>query len=55
MSGKSSSSNGLPKNFISAMSTLFDIMDDQNTGFIKLSEIEERWQDDGAQVIISIN
>ncbi|XP_051175542.1 suppressor APC domain-containing protein 2 isoform X2 [Leptopilina boulardi] len=41
--------DGLPKNFISAMKTLFDIMDDQNTGFIKFSDIEERWQDDGAQ------
>lgn len=46
-----SSSDGLPKSFISAMKTLFDIMDDQNTGFIKFSDIKERWQDDGAQVM----
>ncbi|XP_043463167.1 suppressor APC domain-containing protein 2 isoform X1 [Leptopilina heterotoma] len=44
-----SNSDGLPKSFISAMKTLFDIMDDQNTGFIKFSDIKERWQDDGAQ------
>ncbi|KAK8379910.1 hypothetical protein O3P69_019730 [Scylla paramamosain] len=39
----------LPKPFVSAMRTLFDIMDDQRCGYVKLSEIERRWQDDGAQ------
>ena len=49
---QTSSSDGLPKNFISAMRTLFDIMDDQNTGFVKFSDIEGRWKDDGTQVIV---
>ncbi|XP_058451134.1 suppressor APC domain-containing protein 2 [Malaya genurostris] len=40
---------GLPKPFVSAMRTLFDIMDDQKTGFVKLSDIENRWQDDGSK------
>ncbi|XP_017892312.1 suppressor APC domain-containing protein 2 isoform X1 [Ceratina calcarata] len=40
---------GLPKHFVAAMRTLFDIMDDQNTGFVKFSDIEARWQDDGTQ------
>ncbi|KMQ91892.1 hypothetical protein RF55_8188 [Lasius niger] len=31
------------------MRTLFDIMDDQNTGFVKFADIEGRWQDDGTQ------
>lgn len=39
----------LPKSFVTAMRTLFRIMDDQNTGFVKYSDIEERWQDDGTQ------
>ncbi|XP_066589718.1 suppressor APC domain-containing protein 2 isoform X2 [Prorops nasuta] len=46
---QSSTSDGMPKNFVSAMRTLFDIMDDQNTGFVKFSDIEGRWQDDGSQ------
>ncbi|XP_050702344.1 homeobox protein Hox-A3-like [Eriocheir sinensis] len=41
--------DGLPKPFVNAMRTLFDIMDDQRSGYVKLSEIERRWQDDGAQ------
>ncbi|XP_013200692.1 suppressor APC domain-containing protein 2 [Amyelois transitella] len=36
----------LPKQFISAMRTLFDIMDDKHTGFVKLTDIENRWRDD---------
>ncbi|XP_033223540.1 suppressor APC domain-containing protein 2 isoform X2 [Belonocnema kinseyi] len=46
---QTSSSDDLPKHFISAMRTLFDIMDDQRTGFVKFSDIEGRWQDDGTQ------
>lgn len=38
--------DGLPKYFVAAMRTLFDIMDDQNSGFIKYADIECRWQDD---------
>ncbi|XP_063608606.1 suppressor APC domain-containing protein 2-like [Penaeus indicus] len=41
--------DGLPKPFVNAMRTLFDIMDDQRTGYVKFSEIERRWQDDGTQ------
>lgn len=36
----------LPQQFVSAMRTLFDIMDDKHTGFVKLADIENRWQDD---------
>lgn len=46
---QNSGADGLPKHFVSAMRTLFDIMDDQNTGFVKFSDIEGRWQDDGTQ------
>lgn len=46
---QTSGADGLPKHFVTAMRTLFDIMDDQNTGFVKFSDIEGRWQDDGTQ------
>ncbi|XP_012258431.2 suppressor APC domain-containing protein 2 isoform X2 [Athalia rosae] len=41
--------DGLPKGFVTAMRTLFDIMDDSSSGFVKFADIEERWQDDGTQ------
>ncbi|XP_053695772.1 suppressor APC domain-containing protein 2 [Sabethes cyaneus] len=47
--GAGSHAEGLPKPFVSAMRTLFDIMDDQKTGLVKLSDIEDRWQDDGTK------
>ena len=34
---------GLPEKFVSAMRTLFDVMDDKKTGFISLADIESRW------------
>ncbi|XP_046961906.1 suppressor APC domain-containing protein 2 [Vanessa cardui] len=36
----------LPKQFVLAMRTLFDIMDDKHTGYVKLTDIENRWRDD---------
>uniref|UniRef100_A0A182NF63 Suppressor APC domain-containing protein n=1 Tax=Anopheles dirus TaxID=7168 RepID=A0A182NF63_9DIPT len=41
--------DGLPKAFVAAMRTLFDIMDDRKTGCVRLADIEERWQDDGSK------
>lgn len=39
----------LPKTpFVAAMRTLFDIMADQSTGFVRLSDIEKRWQEGSA-------
>lgn len=46
---QSSKVNELPTSFVNAMRTLFRIMDDENSGFVKYSDIEERWQDDGTQ------
>lgn len=43
------STNGmdsLPKQFVLAMRTLFDIMDDKNTGYVRLTDIQDRWRDD---------
>lgn len=39
----------LPKQFVTSMRTLFDIMDDKKNGFVKLTDIEHRWQDNGAK------
>lgn len=44
-----SSLENLPKKFVSSMRTLFDIMDDKRTGFVRLVDIEARWQDDGSK------
>lgn len=41
--------DNLPKPFVNSMRTLFDIMDDKRTGFVRLSDIEQRWQDDGSK------
>ena len=38
--------SGLPEKFVSAMRTLFDVMDDNKTGFISLADIESRWCSD---------
>lgn len=46
---QSSTLDSLPKQFVNAMRTLFDIMDDKHTGFVNFSEIENRWQDDGSK------
>ncbi|XP_067003053.1 suppressor APC domain-containing protein 2 isoform X2 [Anabrus simplex] len=46
---QSATLDGLPKQFVGAMRTLFDIMDDKRTGYVKFSEIENRWQDDGTK------
>ena len=37
---------GLPRNFVAALKSLFDELDDQKTGFIKLADIECRWREE---------
>ncbi|KAL1117243.1 hypothetical protein AAG570_004569, partial [Ranatra chinensis] len=41
--------DGLPKQFVAALRTLFDILDDKASGYVKFSDIEKRWQDDGTK------
>ncbi|XP_076352026.1 suppressor APC domain-containing protein 2-like [Tachypleus tridentatus] len=41
--------DGLPKTFVSAMRTLFEILDDRKTGFVKFTDIESRWQENGTK------
>lgn len=46
---QSSTLDSLPKQFVTAMRTLFDIMDDKATGYVNFADIENRWQDDGSK------
>ncbi|KAK9499777.1 hypothetical protein O3M35_002749 [Rhynocoris fuscipes] len=46
---QSSALEGLPKQFVGALRTLFDILDEKAVGFVKLTDIENRWQDDGTK------
>lgn len=46
---QSTTIDSLPKQFVQAMRTLFDIMDDKRTGFVDFIDIENRWQDDGTK------
>lgn len=46
---QSSTLDSLPKQFVSAMRTLFDIMDDKKAGLINFADIENRWQDDDSK------
>lgn len=39
----------LPKQFVVSMKKLFDILDDQRTGYVKFSDIQKGWQDDGCK------
>lgn len=41
--------DALPKPFVQSMKTLFDILDDQRTGYVKFIDIEKGWQDDGSK------
>lgn len=37
--------DALPKQFIKLLRTLFDILDEEHTGFVRFSDIEARWED----------
>ncbi|XP_059152158.1 suppressor APC domain-containing protein 2-like [Physella acuta] len=41
--------DGLPKQFLSSLRILFDILDENQTGFVRLRDIESRWSDDGVR------
>ncbi|XP_061164714.1 suppressor APC domain-containing protein 2-like [Saccostrea echinata] len=40
---------GLPKQFISSLKVLFDILDERNCGYVKFSDIEARWHEEGVR------
>lgn len=41
---------GLPRQFVASMRTLFDIMDDRKLGYVHLADIEARWPEETASV-----
>ncbi|KAH9495539.1 hypothetical protein Btru_013526 [Bulinus truncatus] len=41
--------DGLPKQFLSSLRILFDILDENQTGYVRLRDIESRWSDDGVK------
>lgn len=41
--------DGLPKQFVSSLRILFDILDETRSGFVRLVDIESRWSDDGVK------
>ena len=36
---------GLPPQFVTSLRVLFDILDEDKTGLVKLSDLENRWED----------
>lgn len=40
--------DALPKSFVTAMRTLFDVMDDKRTGYVRLTDIEKRWHENSS-------
>ncbi|XP_034111352.1 suppressor APC domain-containing protein 2 [Drosophila albomicans] len=48
-SGSLSSLDALPKQFVLSMKKLFDILDDKHSGYVRYTDIEKGWQDDGSK------
>jgi len=44
VSGQSRALEGLPPKFVAAMRTLFDVLDDDKTGCVALTQIEQWWE-----------
>lgn len=44
-----SSSDGLPRQFVESMHTLFNILDEEQTGMISLQDIQSRWREGKAE------
>ncbi|XP_050414120.2 uncharacterized protein LOC126828383 [Patella vulgata] len=38
---------GLPKQFVSSLRILFDILDEKRSGFVRFQDIESRWNEEG--------
>ena len=47
VNGPSSSTDGLPKQFVTSLRILFDILDEERTGYVRLRDIESRWHEEG--------
>lgn len=40
---------GLPKQFVTSLRILFDILDEDRTGYVRLCDIESRWHEEGVK------
>jgi len=40
---------GLPKQFVKSLRVLFDILDEQKCGYVRLQDIESRWHEEGVK------
>ena len=47
MNGQQTAVDGLPKQFVTSLRVLFDILDEDRTGYVRLRDIETRWHDEG--------
>nr|CAG4642622.1 EOG090X08VB [Evadne anonyx] len=47
MASTSAALEGLPKQFVISMKTLFEVMDDRKSGYVKLSDLETFWSEEG--------
>ncbi|XP_076454981.1 suppressor APC domain-containing protein 2-like [Babylonia areolata] len=41
--------DGLPRQFVASLKILFDILDEEHSGLIRLRDIETRWSDEGVK------
>ncbi|XP_037715628.1 suppressor APC domain-containing protein 2 [Drosophila subpulchrella] len=41
--------DALPKQFVLSMKKLFDILDDKQSGYVRFTDIQKGWQDDGSK------
>lgn len=48
---RSTLDDGLPRQFVASMRTLFEIMDEPKTGSVHFADIESRWRDDESKRI----
>lgn len=47
VNGSSYSTEGLPKQFVTSLRILFDILDEDRSGYVRLRDIESRWHEEG--------
>ncbi|XP_014786019.1 putative uncharacterized protein DDB_G0282499 [Octopus bimaculoides] len=45
----SNTTDDLPKQFVSSLRILFDILDENHSGYVRLLDIESRWKEDGVK------
>lgn len=49
MNGQQNAVDGLPKQFVTSLRVLFDILDEDRTGYVRLRDIETRWHEEGVK------